>query len=201
VSHEKRCAAWPITFALMRRAFAPAAVAGALAVLYLPLSAAQASALSPLPRSDYGVRSVCGTPAPGHVACLALQLLPRTAAARARTHPLGMRTAQAIRAASAAQGAYGLGLQQLRNAYFPGEEPRAPASQTIALVDPYNDLGAEADLRVYDEVPPPTAALNRSTRTVKKGNCRFRAASRNGMPLNRCAKTRTLPKANEKWRA
>ncbi len=77
--------------------------------------------------------------------------MPTTAAARARTHPLGMRTAQTIRAASAAQGAYGLGPQQLRNAYFPGEEPRAPASQTIALVDPYNDLGAEADLKVYDE--------------------------------------------------
>ena len=64
-----------------------------------------------------------------------------------------MRTAQAIRAASAAQGAYGLGPQQLRNAYFPGEEPKAPAlqPQTIALVDAYNDLGAEADLKVYDE--------------------------------------------------
>ena len=76
-----------------------------------------------------------------------------TAAARARTHPLGMLTAHAISAGSAAQGAYGLGPQQLRNAYFPGEEPRAPASQpqTIALVDAYNDLGAEADLRAYDE--------------------------------------------------
>jgi hypothetical protein len=122
-----------------------------LALLSLP--AAQASALSPLPRSDYGVGSVCGAPAPGHVSCLALELLPRTAAARARTHPLGMRTANAISAGSAAQGAYGLGPQQLRNAYFPGEEPRAPASQpqTIAIVDAYNDLGAEADLKVYDE--------------------------------------------------
>lgn len=99
------------------------------------------------------MRSVCGAPAPGHVSCLAQELVPGTAAARAHTHPLGMRTAQAIEAASAAQGAYGLGPQQLRNAYFPGEEPRAPASQpqTIALVDPYNYLGAEADLKVYDE--------------------------------------------------
>jgi hypothetical protein len=132
-------------------ALVPAAVAGALALLCLP--AARASALSPLPRSDYSTRSVCGAPAPGHASCLALELLPTTAAARAGTHPLGMRTAHAIRAGSAAQGAYGLGPQQLRNAYFPGEEPRAPASQpqTIALVDSYNDLGAEADLRVYDE--------------------------------------------------
>jgi hypothetical protein len=133
------------------RALVRAAVAGALAVLCLP--AARANALSPLPRSDYGVRSVCGAPAPGHVSCLALELVPKTAAARAHTHPLGMRTTQAIRAGSAAQGAYGLGPAQLHDAYFPGEEPLAPASQpqTIALVDPYNDLGAEADLKVYDE--------------------------------------------------
>ena len=94
---------------------------------------------------------------------MALQLVPRTAAARARTHPLGMRTAQAISAGSAAQGADGLGPAQLRDAYFPGEEPKAPVSQpqTIALVDPYNDLGAEADLKVYDEefsLPACTAA-------------------------------------------
>ena len=132
-------------------ALARVAVVGALAFLCLP--AAPASALSPLPRSDYGMRLVCSAPAPGHASCLALELVPRTAAARARTHPLGMRSAQAIRAAGAAQGAYGLGPQQLRNAYFPGEEPEAPASQpqTIALVDAYNDLGAEADLKVYDE--------------------------------------------------
>jgi Subtilase family len=136
---------------LTHRALVGAAVVGALVLLCL--SAARASALSPLPRSDYGVRSVCGAPAPGHVSCLALELVPRTAAARTLTHPIGMRTAQAIGAASAAQGAFGLGPRQLGNAYFPGEEPRAPASQpqTIALVDPYNDLGAEADLKVYDE--------------------------------------------------
>ena len=160
-SHEKRRAAWPTMLALTRRSLARAAIAGVLALLCL--SAAQASALSPLPRSDYGVRSVCGAPAPGHVSCLALELLPRTAAARARTHPLGMRTAQAIRAGSAVQGADGLGPAQLRDAYFPGEEPKVPASQpqTIALVDPYNDLGAEASLKTYDEefaLPACTAA-------------------------------------------
>src|SRR5271167_4164063 len=117
---------------LTRWALARAAVAGALAFVCLP--AAQASALSPLPRSDYGVRSVCGAPAPGHVSCLALELVPKTATARAHTHPLGMRSAQTIRAAGAAQGAYGLRPAQLRNAYFPGEEPKAPALQTIALV-------------------------------------------------------------------
>ena len=132
-------------------ALARAAVAGVFAVLFL--STANARAVSPLPRSDYGVRSVCGAPAHGYASCLALELLPKTAAARALTHPLGIRTDGAIVAGSPAQGAYGFGPQQLRNAYFPGEEPRAPASepQTIAIVDAYNDLGAEAGLKVYDE--------------------------------------------------
>jgi hypothetical protein len=41
--------------------------------------------------------------------------------------------------------------QNLQQAYFPGEAPDAPSSepQTIALVDAYNDLNAEADLNVY----------------------------------------------------
>lgn len=41
--------------------------------------------------------------------------------------------------------------QNLQQAYFPGEAPDAPASepQTIALVDAYNDLNAEADLNTY----------------------------------------------------
>ncbi len=43
----------------------------------------------------------------------------------------------------------------LNDAYFPGEQPDGPESeserQTIALVDAYNDPEAERDLRVYDE--------------------------------------------------
>ncbi len=43
--------------------------------------------------------------------------------------------------------------QDLRSAYFPGEAPDAPSSapQTIALIDAYNDLNAEADLNTYAE--------------------------------------------------
>jgi len=87
------------------------------------------------------------------VACLAEILVPRTAAARARTHPLGITTTHALVHGSAAEGADGLRPQDLRDAYFPGEEPNAPASepQTLAIVDAYNDPEAEADLRVYDE--------------------------------------------------
>jgi subtilase family serine protease len=66
-------------------------------------------------------------------------------------------------AARPAEGAYGLRPQDLRSAYFPGEAPDAPVSepQTIALVDAYDDLDAEADLKTYDQefgLPECTAA-------------------------------------------
>ena len=114
---------------------------------------AVASAVSPLPASDYTVQPACAAPAPRHVACLAEMLVARTAAARAHTHPVGMSVAHAITAGKASEGAEGLRPQDLRSAYFPGEAPDAPASepQTIALVDAYNDPEAEADLRVYDK--------------------------------------------------
>jgi len=136
-----------------------------LATAYSTLcaSAAQASTVSPLPASDYTVQSVCAAPAPGHAGCLAQLLIAETAAARARTHPLGITRSHAITAAKASEGAYGLRPQDLRSAYFPGEQPDAPASepQTIALVDAYDDPNAEADLETYDQefsLPPCTEA-------------------------------------------
>ncbi len=44
--------------------------------------------------------------------------------------------------------------KELRSAYnLPTEPPPGSAPQTIALVDAYNDLNAEADLNVYDSAP------------------------------------------------
>jgi hypothetical protein len=116
---------------------------------------ALAATVSPLPEADYTTRSVCSKPVPGHAGCLAIELVGRTPAARAHTHPLGMRSSRAIAAASPGEGAYGLRPQDLHDAYFPGktELPDAPAStpQTIALVDAYNDPKAEVDLASYDQ--------------------------------------------------
>ncbi len=124
--------------------------AGALA---LCLPGAAAGAVSPLPAADYAVRSVCAAPAPGYAGCLAVRLVPLTASARARTHPLGMTRNRPIASSSPAEGVDGLRPQDLRSAYFPSEPPEAPASepQTIALVDAYDDTNAEADLNVYAE--------------------------------------------------
>ena len=137
-----------------------------LALVVLPwLSAQRAVAqgsqlrtVLPLPVSDYSVRSVCAAPAPGHASCLALELVPKTPAARAHTHPVGMPRAAPIRAGkvaevckppTAAEGCYGLRPQDLHSAY--ALPTTAPSEQTIALVDAYDDPTAEADLKVYDE--------------------------------------------------
>jgi hypothetical protein len=111
-------------------------------------SAPQAGAVSPLPSSDYGVQQLCSTPAPGQAACLGLKLVPRTRAAAARTRPLGMAAAGPL-PGTPSSGAFGLRPADLHNAYqLPSE---APTTQTIALVDAYNDPTAESDLRAYDE--------------------------------------------------
>jgi Subtilase family len=126
-------------------------VAGLL-TLMLCLPAAAAATASPLPESDYATRPLCAPPTPGRATCLATELVPLTAAARARTHPLGLTTGPTA-SPSLATGAYGLSPNDLRSAYFPGERPEAPVGepQTIALVDAYDDPEAETDLRVYSE--------------------------------------------------
>ncbi len=147
-----------------------------LILIALPCASAGAteSAVSPLPASDYTVRHVCPAPAPGYAGCLALELVPRTAAARAHTHPLGITRSRPIVAAKASEGAFGLRPQDLHSIY---QLPTTVApTQTIALVDAYNDLSAEADLKVYDKefgLPECTAAnkcfeqLNQNGKTGK----------------------------------
>ncbi len=126
------------------------AAAGVLLALSLPTDAA--GSVAPLPASSYTTRPACPAPAPGRASCLAVELVPRTAEARAHTHPLAMTQAGPLEASGPKGGAYGLRPVDLRAAYFPGEPAEAPASapQTIALVDAYNDPEAEADLGVYD---------------------------------------------------
>jgi len=125
----------------------PIAIVGVLALLCAPSVAA--GAVSPLPRSDYTVRAVCARAARGRGGCLALQLVPRTAAARARRHPLGLIRSAPLTAPSPGAGAFGLRPQDLHSAY--GLPTSGSPAQTVALVDAYNDPTAEADLKAYDE--------------------------------------------------
>jgi hypothetical protein len=149
---------------------------GALLVLFvLPCALAGAtSIISPLPASDYTVRHVCATPAPGHAGCMALKLVPATAAARDYTHPLVITRSRPIEAANPTEGAFGLRPQDLHSVY---QLPNvAPSSQTIAIVDAYNDLSAEADLGVYDQT------FGLPVCTVANG-C-FRKINQQGEPAN-----------------
>jgi hypothetical protein len=128
---------------------------------WLPgVTVAAASTIAPLSASNYTVRPVCAAPAPGYAGCLALELVPRTAAARAHTHPLGMtlsaptragRAVEVCESPTAAEGCYGLRPQDLLSAYNLPLPPQPASIQTIAIVDAYNDLGAEADLKVYNK--------------------------------------------------
>lgn len=139
----------------------PAAALAAFALLCAPpagaASSPQGETLAPLPSSDYSVRSVCSAPTWGDAACLAMELVPQTAAARAHSHPLGVTLETAGGNSSepcektppAKEGCLGLRPQDLHSAYELPET--APASQTIAIVDAYNDPTAEADLKAYDE--------------------------------------------------
>jgi subtilase family serine protease len=134
------------------------AIAAVLALM-LWLPGVAESAVSPLPASDYTVRAACATTGLKRAGCLALQLVPRTAAARARKHPLGFTRAAPLTAPAPGAGAFGLRPQDLHTAYdLPAG---ASSAQTVALVDAYNDPNAEADLKAYDEefsLPACTAA-------------------------------------------
>ncbi len=137
--------------------------------------------VAPLPASAYAVRSACPAPTPGHARCLALELVPKTSAARAHTHPLGMarkapptpREGKAVEVCerpTAAEGCYGLRPQDLHSAY--GLPTTAPSKQTIALVDAYDDPAAEMDLKAYDEefhLPACTTANGCFTKVNEKG--------------------------------
>jgi subtilase family serine protease len=145
----------------------------ALSLTALTLSGAPAMAaepVAPLPSSDYTVHALCSAPAPGHAGCLSLELAPRTAAARAHTHPIGMaRTAPS--AGQASEGVFGLTPQDLHTAY--GLPSTATTTQTIALVDAYNDPTAEADLNAYSEefgLPACTKESGCFTQVNQNGN-------------------------------
>jgi hypothetical protein len=130
-----------------------AAPAGASSTTAPTTATAPTATLTPLPASDYDTRPLCAAPQPRSAGCLALKLLPRTAAARAHTHPLAVTTTQPIKAEDAAEGAYGFTPQDLHSGYeLPTEQLEAQTKpQTIGIVDAFDDAHAEADLEVYDQ--------------------------------------------------
>jgi hypothetical protein len=128
----------------MRSTSALIIAAALVALMLLCAPALAAETVAPLPASAYTSRAVCAPPAPGYATCQSVRLLARTAQARAHVHPLGVIEATP----SPAAGDFGLTPQDIHSAYqLPTS---ASGTQTIALVDAYNDLSAEADLETYD---------------------------------------------------
>jgi IPT/TIG domain-containing protein/subtilase family protein len=143
-------------------------VVGLLAGLLPSVAAAEQS---PLPRSAYSTAKACGAPLPGQASCFAVGLVPKTPAARAHSHPLGMTLTEGTAAGDAANGAYGLRPQDLHSAYqLPLD---APTAQTVGIVDAYDDPNIEADLKVYDEefgLPACTKANGCFRKLNQRGN-------------------------------
>ncbi len=123
--------------------------AAALGAGALPCAALAGEAQTPLPASNYAVRAACPPPTPGHAGCLALQLVPVSAQARAYDHPIGIQRAASAGPAAhnPAAGNFGLRPVDLHTAYELPET--AGTEQTIALIDAYNDPTAEEDLANY----------------------------------------------------
>jgi hypothetical protein len=117
-------------------------------VLAVVLALALTSALA-ASASAYATRDACSAPTkPGQARCLAVQLLVEPkAAAQPQTATRGGRAALP---ASKPEPGFQTP-QRLRELYALPEETAAGSTQTIALVDAYDDPTAESDLAVYSK--------------------------------------------------
>ncbi len=143
------------SFPLQKTALIPLAFAAGLFCGWP--GAASAADLQQQP-SEYTVKAACAAPAFGHVGCLSLRLMRRSAPTRPSS-AFGAVSSSAggspQAAPSPALGEVGYTPEQLHSAYELPEE--APSSQTIALVDVYNDPTAAEDLASYSSefgLPP-----------------------------------------------
>ena len=124
-------------------------VAATLVAVVLALAMAAAA-------SGYSVERVCGTPRPGAASCAAMRLVSAPPA------PAELQAGAATQAGEALSGAgpavtdtspfagY-LTPQDLHAAYALPSETASSATQTVAVIDAFDDPTAEADLGVYDE--------------------------------------------------
>ncbi len=136
----------------IRATRACAALLGAAALALTASPAASAS----LSRSAYRAQNLCSVPPPGSAGCLGVRLISSSLT------NADLRSAAVKQAAEAAHGARpavtnktpnpsGLTPEQLHAAYSLPTATFPSSTQTVAVVDAYNDPTAEADLAVYDK--------------------------------------------------
>jgi hypothetical protein len=157
--------------------------AGVLLVLIaLPCASAGAaeSAVAPLAASEYTVSPVCAAPAPHHAACLALRLVPKAPLSVPGTRALVKSDSSTTGRVSAPtliefkepiEGS--LTPAELLGAYGLSGTPSPATTQTIALIDAYNDPKAASDLATYDKefaLPPCTEASGCFRKVNQAGN-------------------------------
>jgi hypothetical protein len=119
------------------------------ALIALVLPAGASALVEPIGSGNYSTETVCGAPPEGFVSCFADGLVPESPAARSRLYPIGIDLAEAPTRGRPSEGAYGLRPEDLHRVY---ELPHnAPDSQTIGIIEAYDDPTIEDDLRVYDE--------------------------------------------------
>jgi len=134
------------------------AVLGLLLLPACPLlggALATATAEAALSPSAYRVSALCSAPSPGHAGCLGLRLVAKV--------PLSVLGARALFKAGGASGSPSptteskkpikgsLSPSELLTAYNLSGTPPPASTQTIGIIDAYDDANAEADLEIYDK--------------------------------------------------
>jgi hypothetical protein len=132
---------------------APLALASAICIGGTPAAAAQA----PLSPANFDVAALCAAPAASHSACLSLGLVARSplslAGTRSLGHPrraFGGAPASATPAVEHQAPLGGLAPENLRSVYGLAGVPAPASTQTIGIVDAFDDPNAEADLARFD---------------------------------------------------
>jgi subtilisin family serine protease len=114
-----------------------------------------ATASAEISHAEFRAENICSTPHPGSAACLGIRLVSNSLTSA------DLRAAAGRQAGEEASGvtpavtnkaplANGLTPAKLHSAYRLPTEVLGSSTQTIAVVDAYNDPTAEADLGVYD---------------------------------------------------
>ncbi len=145
--HITRFRPGPVSGALRARlALVPVRLAPALlgSLAALPLLAPSASAHLPLSPTEYEASAICAQPTPGYSGCLSLRLI----ADEPSSVPGVETTPQATEFTEPIHGS--LTPANLISAYgLAGASP--PSTQTIALVDAYDDATIAGDLEVFSK--------------------------------------------------
>jgi len=127
------------------------ALASSLSITGLAIAAPAEATLSP---ASYAVSALCSTPSPGHAGCLGLRLvakapmsLPDTRALPQRARSSSARSSPAVEFDEPIEESLTPG--NLRSGYNLSGTPAPASTQTIGLVDAYDDPTAAADLEHY----------------------------------------------------